>query len=269
LSGVVQVGSLGVAAAKTKTGAAVIGKAKAALGIGAQATTAGAVSGTAPAVAGTAGAGTAPAVTGTTAGTTAAPSVATGGSAAGGAATTTLGAVAGFGAVAAGGAAIANKLYHPGKPGGQTEQATGAAGGAAAGALYGSVIPGIGTLVGGLVGGIVGAASSASVICHELTVQGYLDPYVDYLDGEYRKQYIDDATYAGYIKWAPTVVGWMQKSKIVTQIARPFGVGWAHHMAHQLDDNVRDSKLGWLLLKVGAPICKVIGGEYGILRRCR
>ena len=115
-------------------------------------------------------------------------------------------------------------------------------------------------------GQIVDDAGTA--ICTELHRQGYLSEYILGLDGEYRDKYIDADAYAAYLKFAIPMVRIMRKSKIMTQIIRPFGVGWAREMAHRICPEVVDGNIiGKVLLKVGLPFCAWLGNKeknYGV-----
>ena len=137
-------------------------------------------------------------------------------------------------------------------------------GGAMMGGIGGSLIAGameggISGPVGAVIGGVVGLVTGGTVICSELHRQGYITSEELELDSLYRIKYIDDETYAGYVSWATKVVELMQKSKIVTQMVRPFGVGWAKEMSHRLEPERKGSLIGKLLLKFGVPICRYIG----------
>lgn len=139
-------------------------------------------------------------------------------------------------------------------------------GSVAAGAAAGSIIPGVGTLIGagiGLVTGLVGEVFGGDdkVICNELNRQGYIPDEILVLDEAHCKKYIDSYTLAGYHRWANTVVGWMQKSPLVTQIVRPLGVGWAYEMAHRMNPEIKGSIIGKILIKVGTPLCRFLGKE--------
>lgn len=245
------------------------------VGAGAQQVTAeiatGAV-GTAPAVTpavagaevGVGGAATTAGATGTTAtaGTGAATTAAAGGAAPG-----LLTSAAGLlGPIGVG--AGAGQLIFGGERGligkGEATQTAGAAGGGAlagayVGAQAGSVGGPVGAVIGAAAGLIINEASKSSVICKELNRQGYIPDEILKLDGEFRKEYISDNVYAGYLSWANTVVKWMKKYPTVTTIVKPIGVAWAYEMAHRKDPHICDGNiLGKILLKVGVPICWVI-----------
>lgn len=101
---------------------------------------------------------------------------------------------------------------------------------------------------------------SGTVICSELHRQGYITDEELKLDSSYRIKYIDNNTYIGYLSWATMVVELMQKSKIITRIIKPFGIGWAREMAHRIEpENHKGSFIGKVLLKWGVPICRCIG----------
>lgn len=94
-----------------------------------------------------------------------------------------------------------------------------------------------------------------TVICTELHRQGYISDAIVEMDESYgrRIRKSDPLVYIGYMVWAPTVVGWMQKSKIVTSIVASLGVPWAKDMAYD------GSSLGKLINKIGSKICRTIG----------
>jgi hypothetical protein len=145
----------------------------------------------------------------------------------------TAGSIAAAGAGMFGGAAIgrlgANILF----PGNSTAADIGTIGG---GAVAGFMVGGpVGAVIGAAVGVVTDLVSDASVICTELYYQGYLSAETLLLDEIHGRDEIDYETYAGYHKWAIPLVGLMQKSKIITQIVRPFGVAWANEMASRVD----------------------------------
>lgn len=132
----------------------------------------------------------------------------------------------------------------------------GAISGAAAGAAVGTMIlPGVGTAI----GAVFGAVGGGSIICTELYYQGYISKRVLVLDGEHRLKNIDDDTYNGYVKWAKYIVSAMKKSKTVTKIVAPIGRAWAYEMAHRMDSRIPGSVFGKVLMKIGVPICRLIG----------
>ncbi len=132
--------------------------------------------------------------------------------------------------------------------------------GAAGGALAGFVASG-----GNPIGAIIGAIAGGTVICEELQRQGYLSKEAMILDGKFREFFISKDTYEGYMTWAPTVVKLMKRSRMVTNIVKPFGVAWAHEMASRMDSSYLGNDLGTVMLKVGVPICSAIGKIRGFV----
>lgn len=134
----------------------------------------------------------------------------------------------------------------------------GIGGGAAAGAAAGSFIPGVGTAVGAVVGGIIGGVSAVaeSVICTELSRQGYIPKEILDHEHTYRLKHIDHAAYTGYRKLADPIIPLMRKSKIVTWLILPFGKGVAYEMAHRANPEIKGSRIGCFILKHGLPICR-------------
>lgn len=138
----------------------------------------------------------------------------------------------------------------------------GVAGGAAAGAMVGSVVPVVGTVIGGIIGGVVGGATAAyqegTVICTELHRQGYIPKEIMDYEYLYRIDNIDMPAYIGYRKLADPVVSIMRKSKVITYIVKPFGVGVAYEMAHRANAEIKGSILGSIILYLGLPLCRQI-----------
>ena len=138
----------------------------------------------------------------------------------------------------------------------------GVAAGAATGAAIGSVvipIPGVGTVIGGIIGGIAGFAGASSVICTELYRQKRITKKMLYLSAMYKQQYVDDATYAGYLTWATPLVKVMQASKLISFVMVPFWTTWAQEMSHIMDNKYKRSILGKIIIKIGTPISRFIG----------
>ena len=100
------------------------------------------------------------------------------------------------------------------------------------------------------------------IICTELYEQGYLSKEVLELDYQHSDNNMDIATKIGYWKLAMPFVESMRKSKIVTQLIKPFGIAWAHEMAHREEPNNYNSNiLGKLIMAIGVPICRYIGNR--------
>ena len=101
--------------------------------------------------------------------------------------------------------------------------------------------------------------SPHTVICTELYRQGYLPASWFAADSAYAHAYIDETTRAVYIAWAKPVVAWMQRSSLITQFVRPFGMAWAQHMAYVMGTSETDSSLGRLINDIGVPLHQAVG----------
>lgn len=121
------------------------------------------------------------------------------------------------------------------------------------------IFPGAMSKIFSAVGDAIDSIFGGSVVCTELNRQGYISDEVLIMEGVYKTRHIDGETYNGYLKLFTPVVGLMKKSKIITQIVRPFGVGVANELAHRINDKYKPSLLGKLVLKIGLPLCKIVG----------
>ena len=131
----------------------------------------------------------------------------------------------------------------------------GVGGGAAAGFVVGGPV---GAVVGGIVGGVSAAIDKGTVICTELSRQGYIPKEILDYEHEYRLQNIDYPAYAGYRYLADPIVPLMKKSKLITWLILPFGKGVAYEMAHRANPAIKGSIIGKFVLKHGLPICRRI-----------
>lgn len=134
-------------------------------------------------------------------------------------------------------------------------------------------------------GGIdAGGSGGSKVICTELYNQGFLDQDIYLLDQEFGRWLAknDPQAYWGYRAWADILVKYMrgqgrpllpqlafwltqeQKQKLSQRIAlgvakilaKPF----AYELARRVDNTNRPFRLsGYLVVKLGLPICKLIG----------
>ena len=105
-------------------------------------------------------------------------------------------------------------------------------------------------------------SGGGKIICTELYEQGYIPKEVLELDYQHSDNNMDLATKVGYWKWAIPIVNLMRKSKIFTQVIRPFGVAWAHEMAHKEEPTKYSGNiLGKFLMVIGVPVCRYIGNK--------
>jgi hypothetical protein len=126
--------------------------------------------------------------------------------------------------------------------------------------VMGTVGAGVGFAVGGPVGAAIGAGigkvlSSASIICTELYNQKLIDKKT-YLGAiQYRKKYIDNEAYSGYLIWADPVVKMMQKSKLITWLVSLFWIPLTKDMASQIY-GTKPNYFGRLVTKVVIPFSR-------------
>ncbi len=106
--------------------------------------------------------------------------------------------------------------------------------------------------------------SFGKIVCTELNRQGYLPAEVLAKDSECRVRFIPENVYAGYLTLFGPVVALMRRSKAFTNIVRPFGVATATEMASRVDPRIKGSLLGKLILKVGIPLCGLVGRMEGV-----
>lgn len=155
---------------------------------------------------------------------------------------------------------------------GANQELSAAASGAVTGAMIGSAVPVVGTAIGAVVGAGVGLVTEtlddATVICTELHRQGYIPRHILNWENKYRRAFISKSAYQGYRYLADPIIPLMQKSWLITQVVRPFGVGIAYEMAHRVNPNIQGSLLGRLVLRIGLPICSMVNRRagHGILR---
>ena len=78
-------------------------------------------------------------------------------------------------------------------------------------------------------------------------------------DLDYQKKYVDEHTKDGYLLWAKPVSRLMRRSRVMTQIARPFAIAWAEEMAYRASGAGNGNVFGAIILITVAPVCTVIG----------
>ncbi len=97
-----------------------------------------------------------------------------------------------------------------------------------------------------------------SVICTELTRQGYLTKQELKYEEEYRLRFVDNQTYIGYRILAGPIVKLMKISKIFTLMVYPFVKSWANYTQYILEQRKNNNLFGQLIDNFGRIICKII-----------
>jgi hypothetical protein len=133
---------------------------------------------------------------------------------------------------------------------------------------------------GGGTGNGGGGGGGGSIICTKLFELGYLSESVYEADerfGAYLRA-TDPTTYYGYLKWAGTVVAWIEgngpnimpwikndvvrkqrQTELVTRWTVRIATPWAKHMAYTMGAVAEDSRAGRIIMKTGSAISRIVG----------
>ena len=184
----------------------------------------------------------------------------------------------GYGVTAAGGAGVGGAAVGTSAGLGATAGAAGLGGlvgGAVGGAVAGETGSTVGTIggataagwyVGGPYGAVVGAVvgviqvvAGGSIVCTELLRQGLVSAHLVRSATVYKKRFVDEETYQGYLRIFGPVVKKMQSSKLVTRIITPIGVCAFTEMGSRVSKRYKSTLTGKVVLGVGQGICKLVG----------
>ena len=125
-----------------------------------------------------------------------------------------------------------------------------------------------------------GGGGGGSIICTKLHELGYLSDRIyeaDELFGAYLRK-TDPNSYYGYLKWAGTVVDWIEgngpnimpwikdenirkqrQQELVTNWTVRIATPWAYHMAHLMGVEEQDNRAGKIIMNTGRFISRLIG----------
>ena len=104
---------------------------------------------------------------------------------------------------------------------------------------------------------------TGTVICTELHRQSLMDDATWAADEAFGRR-VPSEVRAGYLLWAPTVVGWMRASRVMTWLVARLALPWAREMAYG------DSLFGRVVMACGWGICGWLGRATGSeLQRAR
>jgi hypothetical protein len=100
--------------------------------------------------------------------------------------------------------------------------------------------------------------SGGTVICTELHRQGIM------ADAMYEADSAFGATLSrevmdGYQRWGVHVAAAMRRSKILTRLIAPIVLRWGAQMQFLFNGQGKANLIGWLILRVGIPICGYLG----------
>jgi hypothetical protein len=96
-----------------------------------------------------------------------------------------------------------------------------------------------------------------SVICGELHRQCLMTDQTYERDQAFGRLVPADVR-AGYLVWAPTVVSWMRRSRIMTWLVAAIARPWAREMAYG------DSRIGRVIMAVGWVVCARLGRRVSV-----
>lgn len=118
------------------------------------------------------------------------------------------------------------------------------------------------------------------IICSKLFEYGLLPPHIYAADQEFGFQLRNENpdVYAGYVKWAQTVVDWMEyrgpnfmfwirdkekreekQRNFFVNLTKTIATPWANHMAYLMGYERKDNRAGRWIMKSGMTISKFVG----------
>jgi hypothetical protein len=103
-----------------------------------------------------------------------------------------------------------------------------------------------------------GGEGDGTVICTELYRQGLMPREIYQADRLFGASQ-DVSVLEGYRAWAKPVVRLMRRSKAVTRAVHFIASPWAKEMAYQMGATEEGSVIGWAMMSVGIPVCRMLG----------
>ncbi len=105
------------------------------------------------------------------------------------------------------------------------------------------------------------ASSKGKIICTELHAQGLMDTETFEADQVFGAELMktDPEVMIGYHSWATGAVELMQRSRFWTLVAYVIATPWAKQMAYQMGVAKSPNLIGWVMMKAGIPLCRMIG----------
>lgn len=110
-----------------------------------------------------------------------------------------------------------------------------------------------------------GGGGGGKIICTELHRQGLMPREIFEADQAFGRQLVatQPHVYDGYVRWARTVVEWMQSptlwGRFVTKAAHVIATPWSLEMARRMGVPVKKTVAGWLLMEGGLRLCGLLG----------
>lgn len=109
-----------------------------------------------------------------------------------------------------------------------------------------------------------GGGMLGTVICTELHHQGFMDDKTFAADQKFGNS-LPLEVLSGYHFWGIPVVKAMRRSRVVTLLVAPFGLAAAREMRKRVEGG-KGSILGRVILDLGIPVCRFIGGIIAATR---
>jgi hypothetical protein len=98
-----------------------------------------------------------------------------------------------------------------------------------------------------------------SVVCTVTCEQGFLPLNILRADENFSRNNLSKEVITGYHSWGIPLAQFMKNNKWLTFILSPITKAWAYQMAYLEGEYNKPNILGKILLKVGVPICNIIG----------
>ena len=118
-----------------------------------------------------------------------------------------------------------------------------------------------------------GGGGGTFYLCTLLRDLGYMDDEMWEADGRYgwKIRNKQPEVFVGYEMWAKPLADWIREglaenklsAKIVLNIVKPFILSWAEYMAREEGYDRKFNPLGFVVMKVGYPLCKALGVVHG------
>lgn len=105
------------------------------------------------------------------------------------------------------------------------------------------------------------ARQGGKIICTELHRQGLMPTEIYEADQAFGRHLVetDPEVLVGYYAWADGAVELMKQSKFWTGVAYLIATPWARQMAYEMGVLPRANMIGWMIMSIGVPMCRMIG----------
>jgi hypothetical protein len=118
-----------------------------------------------------------------------------------------------------------------------------------------------------------GGGGGTFYLCTLMRDLGFMDDEMWEADGRYGWKIRNNQpeVFVGYEMWAKPLADWIREglkqdkvsAKIVLNIIKPFIISWAEYMAREEGYDRKFNPVGFVVMKVGYPLCKALGAVHG------